>query len=77
MTEERVDKLELRALEERQRLHERATELKSKLETTRENLRENLSLTNQSREHFGTAALMVSVVGLLAGYAVSGMFTSR
>jgi hypothetical protein len=77
MNGEPVDKLEMRAMEERQRLHDRATELKSKLEGTRENLRENLSVEKQSREHFGPAAVMVSVVGLLAGYAVTGMFTGR
>ena len=73
MTSEPVDNLESRATEQRQHLHERATELKAKLEVTRE----NLSLTNQSRQHFGPAALIVSAVGLLAGYALTGMFTSR
>jgi hypothetical protein len=77
MSEEPVDKLEMRAREERQRLHARATELKSKIEGTRESLRENLSVEKQSREHFGPAAVIVSVAGLLAGYAVTGMFTGR
>lgn len=77
MNEEPVEKLELRAIEERQRLHDRATELKTKLEVSRENLRENLSLEKQSREHFGPAAVMVSVAGLLAGYGITGIFTSR
>jgi hypothetical protein len=77
MSGEPVDKLELRAMQERQRLHDRATEFKTKLEVTRENLRGNLSLEKQSREHFGSAALIVSVAGLLAGYALTGIFTSR
>lgn len=77
MSEPPVEQLELRAREERQQLHQRATELKTKFEVTRENMRENLSLTNQSREHFGAAALAVSVAGLLAGYTITGIFTGR
>lgn len=68
-----VENLELRAMEQRTQLHERATELKSKLEVTRE----NLSLTNQSRQHFAPAAVVASAVGLIAGYALTGIFTSR
>ena len=73
MTVEPVENLELRAMEQRKHLHERATELKSKIDVTRE----NLSITKQSREHFAPAALIVSAVGLLAGYALTGIFTSR
>jgi hypothetical protein len=68
-----VENLELRATEQRHHLHERATELKSKIDETRE----HLSITKQSRENFGPAALIVSAVGLLAGYTLTGMFTSR
>lgn len=68
-----IENLELRALEQRQQLHQRATELKSKIDDTRE----NLSLTNQSREHFAPAAVAASLLGLVAGYAFTGMFTSR
>ena len=68
-----TDNLELRALEERRQLHERATELKSKISETRD----NLSLTNQSRQHFTPAALIAGAVAILAGYMVAGIFTER
>lgn len=68
-----MDSLELRAVEQRQQLHARASELKWKVEETRE----NLSPAKQSREHFTKAAAIASVVGLLAGYAFTGMFTAK
>ena len=68
-----IDNLELRALEERAQLHQRAEEFKTKLSETRE----NLSVANQSRQHFGAAAAIVSVIGLLSGYLVGGFFTER
>jgi hypothetical protein len=76
-----MDNLEMRALEERHHLHQRATELKTKITTkittTRENLRDNLSVTRQSREHFVPAALIATAAGLLSGYLFTGMFTER
>jgi hypothetical protein len=69
MSDESVEKLELRALEERNRLHETAGELKEKMAETRE----NLSLSRQAREHFLSASVGVSVLGFLLGYRVAGM----
>ena len=68
MTAEPVDRLELRALEQRDQLHERATELKSKISATRERLDVNRNL----REHFGVAAGIVAGVAFVAGYALAG-----
>ena len=68
-----IDNLELRAMEQRSHLHQRAAELRTKIEETRE----NLSLDNQSRQHFVPLAVAVSVVGLLFGYSFMGMFTAR
>ena len=68
-----MDNLELRALEERKQLHERAAELKSKLSETRE----NLSIDSQSRKHFGAAAAVAGVTGILAGFTFAGFFTRR
>ena len=62
-----------RALEERHHLHDRATELKSKIVATRE----SLSVESQTREHFGPAALIVAALGLLSGYVCGGAFTTR
>jgi hypothetical protein len=73
MTEEPVDKLELRALEERNRLHETAGELKEKMVETRK----RLNVSRQVREHFLGAAVAVCVLGLLLGYTIAGVFTDR
>ena len=68
-----IENLELRALEERHHLHERATELKSKITETRD----TLSVERQTREHFGPAALAAAGVGLLSGFFFAGIFTQR
>jgi hypothetical protein len=68
-----LDHLEKRAIQERNELHQTASELRSKLEVTRENLR----LSNQARQHFGPASWFVSLVGFYLGYAAAGMFFRR
>ncbi|UWZ86884.1 hypothetical protein [Occallatibacter riparius] len=68
-----IENLELRALEERHLLHERANELKTKLAATRE----TLDVEKQARKHFGPAALIVAGVGLVSGFAFAGIFTER
>ena len=66
-----IENLELRALEERHHLHDCATELKSKISATRG----TLSVENQTRQHFGPAALIAAGVGLLSGYVCAAFFT--
>jgi len=73
MSEEPVEKLELRALEERNRLHETAGELKEKMLETRE----RLDISRQAREHFPGSAVGACVLGLLLGYGLAGVFTDR
>ena len=68
-----LDHLEQRAIQDRNQLHETASELRTKFEVTRENLR----LSNQARQHFGHASWMVSLVAFTLGYAISGAFTKR
>jgi len=68
-----LDHLEKRAIQERNELHQTASELKSKLEVTRENLRPS----NQARQHFGHASWLVSLVAFSLGYAAAGMFFRR
>lgn len=72
-----VDKLELRALEERNRLHQTATELRTELETKINDAREKLDIRNQVRKHFAGSAVLVSAIALLCGYGVAGVFTSE
>ena len=68
-----LDHLEKRAIEERDELHQTASELKNKLEVTRENLR----LSHQVRQHFGHASWIVSLIGFSVGYALAGTFSKR
>lgn len=62
-----------RAVQERQHLHEMAEELRAKIGETREDLK----LTTNARRHFGSAALLVTCFGLLAGYLIAGIFTRK
>jgi hypothetical protein len=66
-----VDNLELRALEQRERIHKTALELMSKVDRTKE----QLSATNLVREHFGGASAVVSALAFVLGYAFAGIFT--
>ena len=68
-----IESLERRALEERQELHQRATELKTKMLF----VRQNLDINRNARRHFGGAAAILAVVGMLAGYAAGGLFTNH
>jgi hypothetical protein len=63
-----TEDLKLRALEQRDQLHDRASELKSKIATTRERLDVNRNV----REHFGAATGIMVGVAFLAGYAFAG-----
>jgi hypothetical protein len=66
-----INNLELRAIEERDRLRRRTAELKAHAEI----VRQNLDLTRNVRRHFGLAAILVAAVGLLSGYGAAGLFT--
>lgn len=59
--------LELRAADERQRLHASMKELRSRLSET-------LDIRKNAREHLGSACALTALVSLAAGYAVAGMF---
>lgn len=73
MSPEPVETLELRAVEQRNRLHDATSELKGKIAETRERFDPRRNV----REHFIAVAAGVTTVALLAGYAVAGMFTRR
>ncbi len=73
MSTQPIEDLERRALEERRELHERATELKTKVQ----DVRQNLDPTRNARRHFGAAAAILAGVGLLLGYAFTGLFTDH
>jgi hypothetical protein len=67
------DRLEIRALEQRNHVHETIGELKDKVVEVRSKLDPN---TN-AREHLLAASLIVSSIGFLAGYGFAGMFTRK
>ena len=73
MSPEPVERLELRAVAQRNRLHRTTSELKGKIAEARE----QLDPARNVREHFMGIAAAVSAVAVFAGYAVAGMFTRR
>jgi hypothetical protein len=66
-----IENLELRALEQRNRLHKSADQLRAKVQAGRERLR----VSKKAREHFLCVSVLVSVLGLGLGYGFGGMFT--
>ena len=71
MSAQPLENLELQALQQRNHLHQRATELKDKINETRE----KLDPRRNAREHFSGLAMAAGVIGLIAGYAIAGLFT--
>ncbi len=65
------ENLELRASQERERIHRTALELMSKVDETKE----KLSPAYNVRLHFGRAAAAGSAVAFILGYAIAGAFT--
>jgi hypothetical protein len=69
-----VQVLEERAEEQRRRLHNSVSELKSNV---RETVRERLDVKVYLRKHFWQATAAVSLVALLLGHGTAGLFTRR
>lgn len=65
-----TDVLELRAAEQRRRLHNSVAEL-------REQVREKMDVKRNVREYIGPAAGAAALVGLLLGWNFAGFFTAR
>ncbi len=66
-----TDVLEQRAAEQRRRLHNSVVELRT---TVRNEVREKLNVNKAAREHFWPAAGALSVIGLVLGYGLAGVF---
>jgi len=60
--------LELRAAEERRRLH-------SSVEELRERVREKLDIKKNARQHVVAGSAVAAIAALLLGYGFAGMFT--
>ena len=65
-----TDVLELRAAEQRRRLHNSVAEL-------REQVRDKMDVKKNVREYIAPAAGAAALVGLLMGWGFAGMFTRR
>ncbi len=63
-----VDVLEKRAADQRRQLHNTVSEL-------RQSVRERLDVKRNVRKHLWSASGVLALVGLVAGYAVAGIFT--
>jgi hypothetical protein len=63
-----VDVFEKRAADQRRNLHSSVAEL-------RQSVREKMDVKRNVRNHLGPAAGALALVGLLLGYAVTGIFT--
>jgi hypothetical protein len=68
-----VESLELRALEQRNRLHKTATELRTKVSAARE----QWDVLKNAREHLIGASVVVSILGFFSGYGLAGIFTDH
>jgi hypothetical protein len=64
--------LEQRASEQRRRLHNSVSELRS---SVTEVVREKLDLNRYFRRYIGPATAATAIVGLLLGYSTAGIFT--
>ncbi|GAC1438516.1 MAG: hypothetical protein NVS1B11_24050 [Terriglobales bacterium] len=62
--------LELKAAEERNRLHGTVTELKARV-------RETFDVKRNAREYVVPTSGVLAVIGLALGYSFAGMFTRR
>ena len=69
-----TDALELRAAEQRKRLHRSVQELRDKIHDRSLELREKLDVKKNAREHFWPAAGGAALFGLLFGYGVAAVF---
>lgn len=74
MAELDTNALELRAAQERQRLHHSVQELKGQLHEKTVDIRHKLDVKRNAREYFWPAAGGAGLLGLLFGYGVAAVF---
>ena len=68
-----IESLELKALDQRNRIHRTIKELKLKVAAARE----HFDMSKNAREHLIKASVVVSLLGFLSGYGLAGRFTER
>jgi len=72
MSANSLDRLEIQALQQRNEVHDTIDELKGKVVEVRAKLDPNAN----ARAHLLAASLVLSCIGLLAGYGLAGFFSS-
>lgn len=70
MTPEPEEVLEIRAADQRRRLHSSVVELKSRV-------REKMDVKRTVRAHLRAASGLAALAGFVLGYGVAGLFTRR
>lgn len=70
MSESHSYDLELKAAEERRRLHGTLAELRSRVH-------QELDVNRRVRNHLGTACAVTALISVVLGYSVAGMFVSH
>jgi len=73
MSTHQVENLELRALEERNRIHRTASELKTKIAE----VRGKMGLAYNVKRHMVAGGLIAGIFGLASGYSFAGIFTNK
>lgn len=68
-----LEHLEQQASEQRERIHQTALELKSKVDETKQ----QFSAANILHRNFGRASAAVSLAGFIFGYLFAGAFIRR
>ncbi len=63
-----TDILELRAVEQRRQLHDSVAALRTQM-------RQKMDVKENAREYVWPASGVVGLIGLVLGYAISGIFT--
>lgn len=69
-----LEQLEQRAAAERGKLHRSVEELKQLKTNAQETVREKLDVRRQAREHFWTITGAASLLALVFGYSMTGVF---
>lgn len=70
MSESHSYDLELKAAEERRRLHGTLAELRSRVH-------QELDVNRRVRNHLGAACAVTALISVVLGYSVAGMFVSH
>jgi hypothetical protein len=69
-----LDVLEKRAAEQRKKIDNSVDDLKQLKANLTENVRETLDVKRQARDHFWTAVGVASLVALVVGHGIAGIF---